>query len=253
LEVWQEVGGNPQHAQHIRNVIANAWIDAASATFDVSKLPDTAVSRDLFAERVLVERKVFMEAQAEALLAQRQALIEDGWAEVVVGPQADVQDRLYAMTQAPQEYDEPTTAKLKKLADKRAKLESKIEELDESDQGAFEAIQNKLEALDDEEQTLTKAAEVHYTEATKAVGTTFLLLDPDGRVRREHRIPRTRHGVSGNGNGHAGDGSTDAPPAWPVPLLDAPPRPRGTRNSRRTRPSGSSRRNVVPTALVASA
>ena len=60
-----------------------------------------------------------MEAQAEALLAQRQALIEDGWAEVVVGPQADVQDRLYAMTDAPQEYDEPTTAKLKKLADKR--------------------------------------------------------------------------------------------------------------------------------------
>src|SRR5450432_3203227 len=154
LEVWQEVGGNPQHAQHVRNVIANAWIDAASATFDVSKLPDTAVSRDLFAERVLVERKVFMEAQAEALLAQRQALIEDGWAEVVVGPQADVQDRLYAMTQAPQEYDEPTTAKLKKLADKRSKLESKLEELDESDQGAVEAIQTKLEALDDEEQTL---------------------------------------------------------------------------------------------------
>ena len=106
LEVWQELAGNPQHAQHVRNVIAHAWIDAASATFDVSKLPDTAVSRDLFAERVLVERSAFMEAQAEALLAQRQALIEDGWAEVVVGPQADVQDRLYAMTDAPQEYDE---------------------------------------------------------------------------------------------------------------------------------------------------
>jgi len=45
LEVWQEVAGNPQHAQHVRNVIAHAWIDAASATFDVSKLPDTAVSR----------------------------------------------------------------------------------------------------------------------------------------------------------------------------------------------------------------
>ena len=140
-----------------------------------------------------------MEAQAEALLAQRQALIEDGWAEVVVGPQADVQDRLYAMTDAPQEYDEPTTAKLKKLADKRVKLESKLEELDESDQGAVEAIQTKLEALDDEEQTLSKDAEVHYSEATKAVGTTFLLLDPDGRVRREYRVPRIRHGASGNG------------------------------------------------------
>src|SRR5580658_4348104 len=211
LEVWQEVGGNPQHAQNVRNVIAHAWIDAASATFDLSKLPEGTVSRDLFAERVLVERKVFMEAQAEALLAQRQALIEEGWAEVVVGPQADVQDRLYAMTQAPQEYDEPTAAKLKKLADKRAKLESKIEELDESDQGAFEAIQTKLEALDDEEQTLTRAAEVHYTEATKAVGTTFLLLDPDGRVRREYRVPRGRGGASSNGNGHAGGASGDTP------------------------------------------
>src|SRR5580658_4576117 len=156
LEVWQEVGGNPQHAHHVRNVIAHAWIDAASATFDVSKLPDTAVSKDLFSERVLMERKAFMEAQAEALLAQRQSLIEDGWAEVVVGPQADVQDRLYAMTDAPQEYDEPTTAKLKKLADKRVKLESKLEELDEADQPAFEAIQKKLEALDDDEQQITK-------------------------------------------------------------------------------------------------
>jgi hypothetical protein len=62
---------------------------------------------------------------------------------------------------------------------------------------------------------LTKDAEVHYSEATKAVGTTFLLLDPDGRVRREYRVPRTRHGASGNGhgggNGQAGDGSTEAP------------------------------------------
>jgi ParB family chromosome partitioning protein len=110
LEVWQEVGGNPQHAQHVRNVIAHAWIDAASATFDLSKLPDTAVSKDLFAERVLVERKAFMEAQAEALLAERQTLIEEGWADVVVGPQADVQDRLWSMAEAPREYNDATTA-----------------------------------------------------------------------------------------------------------------------------------------------
>jgi ParB family transcriptional regulator, chromosome partitioning protein len=214
LEVWQEVGGNPQHAQHVRNVIAHAWIDAASATFDLAKLPEGAVSRDLFAERVLIERKAFMEAQADALLAERQKLIEEGWAEVVIGPQADVQDRLWAMAEAPQEYDDATTAKLQKLADKRGKLESKLEELDEADQGAFETVQTKLEALDDEEQNLTKDAEVHYAEATKAVGTAFLLLDPDGRVRRGYRIPRTRSTESGNGNGgngQAGHGSTDAP------------------------------------------
>ena len=211
LEVWQEVGGSPHHAQHVRNVIAHAWIDASAATFDVSKLPEGTVSRDLFNDKVLIERKAFMEAQAESLLAERQKLAEDGWSEVVVGPQADVQDRLYSMSEAPQEYDEPTTAKLKKLADKRSKLEPKIGELDESDQGAFEAIQAKLEALDDEEQTLTKEAEVHYAEPTKAVGTAFLLLDPDGRVRREYRIPRSRNHPSGNRNGCSGVGSSEAP------------------------------------------
>jgi ParB family chromosome partitioning protein len=211
LEVWQEVGGNPQHAQHVRNVIANAWIESVHALFDPSKLPNAAVSRDLFADRVLVERKAFMEAQAEALLAQRQALGEDGWAEVVVGPQADVQDRLWSMTEAPPEYDDPTTAKLQKLADKRRKLEAKLEELDESDQGAFEGVQKKLEALDDEERQITKDAPVRYAERTKAVGTAFLILDPDGRVRREHRIPRTRPGASGNGNGQAGHDPAEAP------------------------------------------
>jgi ParB family transcriptional regulator, chromosome partitioning protein len=206
LEVWQEVGGNPQHAQHVRNVIAHAWIDAKSATFDLSKLPESAVSKDLFAERVLIERKAFMEAQAEALLAERQKLIEEGWGDVAVGPQADVQDRLYAMSDAPQEYDQPTTAKLEKLAEKRSKLEAKIEELEagpgefsESEQKAYQDVQAKLEALDDDEQALTKEAEVHYAEATKAVGTAFLLLDPDGRVRREYRIPRNRRNASGNG------------------------------------------------------
>lgn len=209
LEVWQEVGGNPQHAHHVRNVIAHAWIDAKAATFDVSKLPESAVSKDLFAERVLVERKAFMEAQAEALLAERQKLVEDGWSEVVIGPQSDVQDRLYSMSDAPQAYDDQTTAKLRKLADKRARLEAKIE--DDSDPGAFESIQTKLEALDDEEQALTGQAEVHYAEAIKAIGTAFLLLDPDGRVRREYRVPRSRRGASTNGNGQAGDGATEPP------------------------------------------
>ena len=38
------------------------------------------------------------------------------------------------MAEAPQEYDPTTTAKLKKLAEKRSKLESKLGELDESDE-----------------------------------------------------------------------------------------------------------------------
>lgn len=214
LEVWQEVGGNPQHAQHVRNVIAHAWIDAASATFDVSTLPDTAISRDLFAERVLVERKAFMEAQAEALLSERQGLIEDGWAEVVLGPQVDVQDRLWAMDEAEVEYDEATTTKLKKLAEKRGKLEAKFAELDDDndpDDAKANALNVKLEALDDEERAITKDAAVHYAEATKAIGTAFLILDLDGRVRREFRTPRNRHSASANGDGQADSGGVEAP------------------------------------------
>jgi predicted transcriptional regulator len=46
----------PRHAEQVRNVIANAWIDATHAQFDVATLPESAVSRDLFRDRVLVER-----------------------------------------------------------------------------------------------------------------------------------------------------------------------------------------------------
>ena len=74
LEVWEELHGNPLHADQVRNVIAHAWIDDEHALFDVSSLPDGAVSRDLFGDRVLIERKAFMEAQAQALDLQRQAL-----------------------------------------------------------------------------------------------------------------------------------------------------------------------------------
>jgi ParB/RepB/Spo0J family partition protein len=81
LEVWKEVGGHPRHAEHVRNVIAHDWIDAELALFDRSSLPDSAVSQDLFADTVLVERKAFLEAQANALVAEQEAMTEDGWSE----------------------------------------------------------------------------------------------------------------------------------------------------------------------------
>jgi hypothetical protein len=70
----------------------------------------------------------------------------------------------------------------------------------------------KLEALDEEE-AITKDASVHYAETTKAVGTVFLLLDPDGRVRSEYRVPRAHRGTSRNGNGVDGqaDGGFETP------------------------------------------
>ena len=85
LKVWQEVGGTPRHAEHVRNIIAHRWIDAEHALFNPSQLPESAVSRDLFSERVLIEREAFMEAQAQALAIEQKSLTESGWAEVSVG------------------------------------------------------------------------------------------------------------------------------------------------------------------------
>ena len=220
-EVWQETGGNPQHAQHVRNIIAHAWIDAKSAIFDVTKLPEGSVSSDLFAERVLVERHAFMEAQAEALLAERQALIEDGWAEVVVGPQADIQDRLWSMDTPPVEYDEATTAALAKLDRRRRKWEARLEQVEESDEAGLDAVGAKIEALDEEERKLTEAAPIRHSEATKSFATAFLILDPDGKVRREYRTPRPKYSPASTGGtgGFAPDSSGPMPPP-PVPSPD---------------------------------
>lgn len=205
-QVWQEIGGNPQHAHHVRNVIEHGWIDAKHALFDTNALPESAVSRDLFGERVLVERQAFLAAQAEALEAERAALAEDGWAEVIVAPQGDVQDRLWSMEAAPVEYDDETTAALAKLDKRRQNWEAKLEGLDENDGAAQERIGAKLDALDTEAEQMQQAGQTHYGETAKAVGTAFLILDPDGRVRREYRTPRRREQPGTNGNGHDGNG-----------------------------------------------
>ena len=219
--VWAEVGGSPQHASHVRSVIAAAWVDAAHALFDVSTLPDWTVSRDLFGDRVLVERAAFGSAQAEALAAERARLAEDGWAEVFAGSAADVQDRLWAMTPAPHGYDEPTTAELRKLAAKRHRLEARSAGLDDDndpDGTKGDALNAKWEELDAAERALTADAPVVYAEATKAAGTAFLILDPDGRVRREYRVPRPRHGAatSSTGGTYPDDGSAPATPPPPT-------------------------------------
>ena len=56
MAIWQELNGNPRHAEQVRNIIAAAWIDSAHALFDLSSLPELAVSRDLFSDLVLIER-----------------------------------------------------------------------------------------------------------------------------------------------------------------------------------------------------
>jgi ParB/RepB/Spo0J family partition protein len=204
VSVWQELNGHPRHAEHVRQVIANDWIDAGHALFDVATLPGSAVSKDLFSERVLVERSAFMEAQTHGLEAQRQALIEEGWAEVVVGKREDVQDRLHAMDTPEREFDQATIRKLEKIDDRRKKLAAQFEKAQGVDDAKMARIQARFEELEDREHEIVAATPVRYSEATKAIATVFLLLDPDGQVHRHYRIPRQRHRASENGNGQTG-------------------------------------------------
>jgi ParB/RepB/Spo0J family partition protein len=116
VEVWTELNGCPRHADHVRNVIGHGWIDAKHALFDVSTLPDWTVSRDLFSETVRVERAPFMSAQLEAMGAERERLIEEGWREVVAGRFEDVGQLPSTMDRPQREYDAATTATLERLA-----------------------------------------------------------------------------------------------------------------------------------------
>lgn len=222
--VWQETENSSRHAQHIRNVIAHEWIDAAHALFDVATLPAPVVSQDLFSDRVLVERSAFMETQAAAVAVERDKLLEDGWKEVVIGNYDDVQDRLRSLEMPEREFDADASAKLAKLGERYRKLEEKLAELDEDDEKANDAIQAKFEALEVEEQEITQNAKVFYSDATKSIGTAFLVILPDGQVRRDYRVPRRSRRAEA-ANGHAGvNGSTSSgagSPAEPaVPTSD---------------------------------
>jgi len=205
VAIWQELNGNPRHAEQVRNIIAAAWIDSVYALFDLSALPESSVSRDLFSDRVLVERKAFMEAQSQALAKEQEGLREEGWAEVIAGRREDVQDRLYAMQVPDQEFDEKTAQKLEKLNGRRQKLEAKLENFKDDDQEAIQTVQVRIDALEKAANEIAEAAPKFFSEATKAVGTVFLTLDPDGQVRREFRLPRCQGRRSANGNGRFGE------------------------------------------------
>ena len=215
LEVWSEVHGNPQHARHVQNVIDNDWIDAKHALFDLTNLPDNVISRDLFNDRVMIERAAFFSAQADALIAEQNELTEAGWNEVVLAPVADVQDRLWSMTDAPGEYDDATNQKLDAIQERRDVLEAEFSDLDEGDEEQADEISRKLEELDTEERTATDAGELSYGGAVKAHGTAFLVIGHDGQVRREFRVPRKRfESMQANGaTTHDGDAGS-----LPVPL-----------------------------------
>ena len=211
LAIWEELNGTPRNAQQVRTIIATAWIDARHALFDVSALPDAVVSRDLFSDQILVERAAFMEAQSQALAKERDALREDGWSNVVTGPQDQVQDQLYAMSLPEPEVDEKTHKELAKIESRREKLEADLEKAGD-DQDAIRALEHKAAELDARAEEVVEAAPKVFGESTKAVGTAFLILDPDGQVRREHRVPKHDARRSAGGNGGQ-NGQPEAPTA----------------------------------------
>lgn len=206
LEVWKELGGSPRHADQVRNVIAHGWVEAKHAMFDISTLPPSAISQDLFGDRVLVERRAFMEAQVQALAQQRQAMVEDGWAEVVAGRREDVQDQLYSMEEPEREFDQQTKRQLATLAARRQKLEKAAEKVDETDPVKLNRLRERIEALEAREQEIIEKAPEHFSEETKAMARSFLILDPDGRVHREYRLLHRRGKDASNGDG---EGSAD--------------------------------------------
>jgi len=216
VAVWKELNGNPRHAEQVRNIIAAAWIDGAHALFDVSSLPESAVSRDLFSDRVLIERNAFMEAQSQVLAKEREALREDGWAEVIAGRREDVQDRLYSMQVADQEFDEKTARKLEKLYGRREKLEAKLQTIKDDDHGAIQAVQKRIDAIATAANDIEEAAPKFFSEATKAVGTVFLMLAPDGQVRREFCLPKPQSRRSANGDSHGDEAGTNGQPKAPT-------------------------------------
>jgi len=60
----------------------------------------------------------------------------------------------------------------------------------------MERIQSRYESLEVKEREIVESAPVCFSEETKARATAFLILDPDGRVHREYRVPRRKPGTS---------------------------------------------------------
>ena len=71
--------------------------------------------------------------------------------------------------------------------------------------------------MEAQEQEIVAQAPEHFSEETKAVATAFLILDPDGRVHRQPRVPRqSSRSRSADGNGHAGAGGAIDQPKPPT-------------------------------------
>lgn len=205
-ELWAECGGRPQHAQHVRNLIEDRWIDASLALFDVDTLPEGSVSTDLFRQEVLIERGAFMQAQARALESEREKLIEEGWGTVEIGEQADLQGRIYAMREPGPELTDDEQARIEAL-------EARHQELADSAE-AGDTPSPEMDTIEAEVELILEGARGRVSEETKSLATVFLALSPEGKVERHIRVPRPKE----DPRGRPGRFSPEAPP--PPPTCD---------------------------------
>lgn len=212
LDVWKELNGRPLNADQVRSVIANDWIDAEQAIFDRSTLPESAISQDLFGQRVLIERQAFLTAQTNALIEEQKQLTDDGWSEAVIAKQEDVQDRLLSMNPLPPEYDDVTARKLAKVESDRRKLHKLATSIPDNDERRIKRLRERFVKLADNERAILKAGTLAFSEATKSRASVFLILGADGTVRREYRLPRPKPKGSGNGSDAAGSRVAERPP-----------------------------------------
>jgi hypothetical protein len=99
-------------------------------------------------------------------------------------------------------------------------LEKAAQKIDDDDQAKLEQLDARYEALDEEQRKLEASAPVAFKEATKARGTVFLILGPDGQVHREYRVLRQKAQASAagsqtransNGSGDPSGGTDDVP------------------------------------------
>lgn len=201
VELWKETAGQPRSVQQVRGQIENEWIPAEHALFDVSTLEWSSLSHDLFGGGTLVERSAFLSAQADALIAQRAELLAEGWKEVVITRREDTPSLLTNLTRAEVSYDAATMKKLIEIRERRTRLEETEIGSDEAE----ERLTAALQALDEEENRVCAESPGHYTEATKATGTVFLILFPDGRVERSYRQPRASVGSQKDESAGGGD------------------------------------------------
>jgi ParB family chromosome partitioning protein len=201
-EIWKQLNGSTCDAATVRHLIHSVWINAEKALFDVSSLPAEAVSSDLFSAEVLVERKAFLQAQQQAVEARQQALAAEGWNEVVVTDRESIRDRLWSMDKVVPRYDPPVERRIAALQRKLDQFDRRAGKLkfNHPDQPK---LRSRMEALERRAVELVSGATPRYDDDVRKAATVYLIVDADGSVHEERRLPRPKPADESSGRNGA--------------------------------------------------